>query len=156
MTIIWHLGTWRWTFLNHPWGKKERPSNIEESEVESKNPLLTLRQKTSFVVAHTNNVHELLECPICTNSMYLPIHQVPNLLFSLWVFFWGGLFFPLSLFLYLAYSASFVEEEEEHHYSMLIVVVAAPTHPISFFFLGMKTSRCRSRCDIKTYKKLQN
>jgi E3 ubiquitin-protein ligase SIAH1 len=22
-------------------------------------------------------VHELLECPVCTNSMYPPIHQVP-------------------------------------------------------------------------------
>jgi hypothetical protein len=52
----------------------DTPSNTEKSEVESKNPLLTLRQKTSFAAAHTNSVHELLECPICTNSMYPPIH----------------------------------------------------------------------------------
>jgi len=45
-----------------------------ESKVESKNPLLTLGRKTSFDVTHTNNVHELLECPVCTNSMYPPIH----------------------------------------------------------------------------------
>jgi E3 ubiquitin-protein ligase SIAH1 len=61
----------------------DTPSNTKESKVESKNPLLTLGRKTSFVVAHTGSVHELLECPICTNSMYPPIHQVPNLLFSL-------------------------------------------------------------------------
>ena len=24
----------------------------------------------------TSSVHELLECPVCTNSMYPPIHQV--------------------------------------------------------------------------------
>ncbi len=58
------------------------PSSTEESDVELKNPFLTLRRKTSFVATHSNIVHELLECPICTNSMYLPIHQIPNLLFS--------------------------------------------------------------------------
>ncbi|BBH07485.1 seven in absentia of Arabidopsis 2 [Prunus dulcis] len=26
----------------------------------------------------TNGVHELLECPVCTNLMYPPIHQCPN------------------------------------------------------------------------------
>lgn len=26
----------------------------------------------------TTSVHELLECPVCTNSMYPPIHQCPN------------------------------------------------------------------------------
>lgn len=26
--------------------------------------------------APATNVHELLECPVCTNSMYPPIHQV--------------------------------------------------------------------------------
>ncbi len=52
----------------------DTPSNTEESEVESKNPLLTLRRKTSSAAAHTSSVHELLECPICTNFMYPPIH----------------------------------------------------------------------------------
>lgn len=27
----------------------------------------------------TTSVHELLECPVCTNSMYPPIHQVCSL-----------------------------------------------------------------------------
>lgn len=27
-------------------------------------------------IAPATNVHELLECPVCTNSMYPPIHQV--------------------------------------------------------------------------------
>lgn len=30
----------------------------------------------------TTSVHELLECPVCTNSMYPPIHQVFSLLYS--------------------------------------------------------------------------
>ncbi|CAM6045659.1 unnamed protein product, partial [Sphagnum compactum] len=76
----------------------DTPSSTEESEVESKNPFLTLGRKTSSAVAHTNSVHELLECPVCTNSMYPPIHQVPNLLFSLLVVFWGVCSFP-SLYL---------------------------------------------------------
>jgi len=33
----------------------DTPSNIEELEVESKNPLLTLGRKTSSVVTHTNS-----------------------------------------------------------------------------------------------------
>ncbi len=60
----------------------DTPSSTEESEVESKNSLLTLGRNTSYVVAHTSSVHELLECLVCTNSMYPHIHQVPNLLFS--------------------------------------------------------------------------
>ena len=27
-------------------------------------------------IAPATSVHELLECPVCTNSMYPPIHQV--------------------------------------------------------------------------------
>ncbi|KAJ7959351.1 E3 ubiquitin-protein ligase [Quillaja saponaria] len=30
------------------------------------------------VIAPTTSVHELLECPVCTNSMYPPIHQCHN------------------------------------------------------------------------------
>ncbi|XP_020682759.1 E3 ubiquitin-protein ligase SINAT2 isoform X2 [Dendrobium catenatum] len=29
-------------------------------------------------LSSTSSVHELLECPICTNSMYPPIYQCPN------------------------------------------------------------------------------
>lgn len=29
------------------------------------------------------SVHELLECPVCTNSMYPPIHQVCDLVYTL-------------------------------------------------------------------------
>ena len=28
------------------------------------------------VISPVTSVHELLECPVCTNSMYPPIHQV--------------------------------------------------------------------------------
>ncbi len=36
----------------------------------------------------TTSVHELLECPVCTNSMYPPIHQVCALMgFAYWVQF---------------------------------------------------------------------
>jgi hypothetical protein len=114
----------------------DTPSSTEESEVESKNPLLTLGRKTSSAAAHTSSVHELLECPVCTNSMYPPIHQVPNLLFSLCVFFWGGLFFPLSLSLCSACSAGFVEEEEEHHCSSS----SHPPHPLAHFCFPTTTA----------------
>ncbi|RWV76856.1 hypothetical protein GW17_00062418, partial [Ensete ventricosum] len=30
----------------------------------------------SPVMSPATRVHELLECPVCTNSMYPPIHQV--------------------------------------------------------------------------------
>lgn len=30
----------------------------------------------SGLLPTTTSVHELLECPVCTNSMYPPIHQV--------------------------------------------------------------------------------
>ncbi|PIA25859.1 hypothetical protein AQUCO_10500002v1 [Aquilegia coerulea] len=29
-------------------------------------------------ISSTNGVHELLECPVCTKSMFPPIHQCPN------------------------------------------------------------------------------
>jgi E3 ubiquitin-protein ligase SIAH1 len=29
-----------------------------------------------LVISPATGVHELLECPVCTNSMYPPIHQV--------------------------------------------------------------------------------
>lgn len=35
-------------------------------------------------IGPATSVHELLECPVCTNSMYPPIHQV---CFSFWVSF---------------------------------------------------------------------
>jgi hypothetical protein len=131
--------------------ERDTPSNTKESKVESKNPLLTLGWKTSFVAAHTNSVHELLECLICTNFMYPPIHQVPNLLFFLWVFLGGVCYFPsIYLFVQLILLALWRKRRS------IIVVAVAPTHPISFFFLGTKTSRCRSKCGGKTYKKLQS
>lgn len=41
------------------------------------------------LISPATSVHELLECPVCTNSMYPPIHQVPFLsfLFCLLFFF---------------------------------------------------------------------
>jgi hypothetical protein len=144
-------GNLKMDILESPMREGDTPSSTEESKVESKNPLLTLEQNTSSVVAHTSSVHELLECLVCTNSMYPHIHQVPNLLFSLWVFFGGVLFFP-SVYL----SAQLIMLALWRKRRSIIVATTAPTHPISFFFLGTKTSRCRSRCDGRTYKKLQS
>ncbi len=125
--------------------EKDAPSSIEESEVESKNPLLTLGRKTSSVATHTNSVHELLECPVCTNSMYPPIHQVPNLLISLSVFCGGAFIFsPFYISTQLILLALWRKRKS------IIVAIATPTHPISFFFLGTKTLRCRSRCGGRT------
>lgn len=55
------------------------------SDIES--PSGTINEQPSIKKAHSSNngkpvisptsgVHELLECPVCTNSMYPPIHQV--------------------------------------------------------------------------------
>lgn len=35
-------------------------------------------------IAPATSVHELLECPVCTNSMYPPIHQVWFLFCLIW------------------------------------------------------------------------
>ncbi|RWW60536.1 hypothetical protein BHE74_00032471 [Ensete ventricosum] len=47
----------------------------------------------SPVMSPATRVHELLECPVCTNSMYPPIHQVglplldfPSVLTDCWGF----------------------------------------------------------------------
>jgi hypothetical protein len=78
------LGNLKMNILESPMREEgDTPSNKEESEVESNNPFLTLGRKTSFNVAHTSSVHEMLECPTCSNCMYPFIHQVANLLFSL-------------------------------------------------------------------------
>jgi hypothetical protein len=116
-------GNLKMDILESPMREKgDTPSNTEESEVESKNPLLTLGRKTSFAAAHTSSVHE------CWSVQYAPI--LCTLLFIrcpifyfLFEFFWGGLFFPLSLSFCSAYFVGFVEEEEEHHCS------SSSTHP---------------------------
>ncbi|CAM6040937.1 unnamed protein product [Sphagnum compactum] len=64
----------------------DTPSSIESSEVES--ALLSKATLTTTALGRKaaggapapphSNVHELLECPVCTNSMYPPIHQCPN------------------------------------------------------------------------------
>lgn len=47
------------THLHHPFSKPHsNHTNISSS------------------IAPATSVHELLECPVCTNSMYPPIHQV--------------------------------------------------------------------------------
>ncbi len=84
----------------------DTPSSIESSEVESallsKATLTTtaLGRKAAGAAAAPphSNVHELLECPVCTNSMYPPIHQVLlwSLFLSLFCFFFFLSFFPLS------------------------------------------------------------
>ena len=83
---------------------------IDEDEIQPHPPLFNIHSqfsssaKTSHNINHFTNhthnnnnnaplvppstsVHELLECPVCTNSMYPPIHQVLFLfsLFTFWV-----------------------------------------------------------------------
>lgn len=43
----------------------------------------------------TTSVHELLECPVCTNSMYPPIHQVCSFFDSIDLV---SSYFPFNLF----------------------------------------------------------
>jgi hypothetical protein len=59
----------------------DTPSSTEsetESGAVSKSTLTSVTRKAAGTPA--SSVHELLECPVCTNSMYPPIHQVghPN------------------------------------------------------------------------------
>jgi len=57
----------------------DTPSSTE-SETElgavTKSTLMVTRKAAG---TPASSVHELLECPVCTNSMYPPIHQVGNL-----------------------------------------------------------------------------
>jgi hypothetical protein len=57
----------------------DTPSSTEsetESGVTAKSTV-TVTRKAAGTPA--SSVHELLECPVCTNSMYPPIHQVCHL-----------------------------------------------------------------------------
>ena len=49
-------------------------SNVDLEALDAAKVFITAVAKTSL--APTSSVHELLECPVCTNSMYPPIHQV--------------------------------------------------------------------------------
>lgn len=53
----------------------------------------------SVINPGTTSVHELLECPVCTNSMYPPIHQVCS-------FFWNWFDGFLYLLLFFFFSLS--------------------------------------------------
>ncbi|KMZ74915.1 E3 ubiquitin-protein ligase SINAT2 [Zostera marina] len=61
------------------------PSNQDSSPIgsstESENSQLSKKIASSVSklgLSSTGSMHELLECPVCTNSMYPPIHQCPN------------------------------------------------------------------------------
>jgi hypothetical protein len=59
-----------------PMREGDTPSSTEseaESNVLPKNTLALARKAAG---TPASSVHELLECPVCTNSMYPPIHQV--------------------------------------------------------------------------------
>lgn len=43
-------------------------------------------------ITPTTSVHELLECPVCTNSMYPPIHQVSSSFSVIFRFFFPIVF----------------------------------------------------------------
>lgn len=64
---------------------------MESSSVDSTLSSLTMMDEDEHIIPHqfssiaklhnngpgsTTSVHELLECPVCTSSMYPPIHQV--------------------------------------------------------------------------------
>lgn len=66
------------------------PSNQDSSPIgsstESENSQLSKKIASSVSklgLSSTGSMHELLECPVCTNSMYPPIHQVISLDFKL-------------------------------------------------------------------------
>ncbi|KAF4371121.1 hypothetical protein F8388_020848 [Cannabis sativa] len=51
-------------------------SNLELRNSPFKKGVLTLSENIG--IASNNDVHELLECPVCMNLMYPPIHQCPS------------------------------------------------------------------------------
>ena len=56
---------------------------IYEEEIHQHLQFSSLVKSQNNVVVQENSptsVHELLECPVCTNSMYPPIHQVCHFL----------------------------------------------------------------------------
>ena len=48
--------------------------DVDADAIAAAKGFITAVTKTGL--APTSSVHELLECPVCTNSMYPPIHQV--------------------------------------------------------------------------------
>lgn len=63
----------------------------------------------------TGSVHELLECPVCTNSMYPPIHQVLMCGFH---FFHEGLFVCWKFISMCLYSPNFLTSTRRLHYEL--------------------------------------
>ncbi|KAG2680842.1 hypothetical protein I3843_11G117300 [Carya illinoinensis] len=55
---------------------------IDEEEIQHDHQFESLLKSRNNVVppapSRSTSVHELLECPVCTNSMYPPIHQCQN------------------------------------------------------------------------------
>lgn len=54
-------------------------SQYSSSKIPNNNNNINISSSNNDGVAaihSTTSVHELLECPVCTNSMYPPIHQV--------------------------------------------------------------------------------
>jgi hypothetical protein len=58
-----------------PSRKSETPSNVSDVEAIFM-PKIALAGSGKAGASPASSVHELLECPVCTNSMYPPIHQV--------------------------------------------------------------------------------
>ena len=84
-------------------------------------------------IAPATSVHELLECPVCTNSMYPPIHQVFLQFHYIFVYcnFGGFAFFFLLILL-------FVIDFVEFDWSMISNRFALHLNGISLFFVAMK------------------
>ncbi|KAK8692757.1 hypothetical protein V6N13_070364 [Hibiscus sabdariffa] len=53
-----------------------KPHTAAKNGADNANNISSIGSPTAIVPA--SSVNELLECPVCTNSMYPPIHQCPN------------------------------------------------------------------------------
>lgn len=107
----------------------DTPSSIESSEVES--ALLSKATLTTTAIGRKaaggaaapphSNVHELLECPVCTNSMYPPIHQV-----LLWSLFLS----PFCFFLFVCFFLSIVRSCWDSFclFASLLALGSLPAH----------------------------
>jgi E3 ubiquitin-protein ligase SIAH1 len=67
----------------HPYPKSSSGVTVNVGVVAGANGTATGAIAGGPMMPPATSVHELLECPVCTNSMYPPIHQVCNLVYTL-------------------------------------------------------------------------
>lgn len=82
------------------------PHPHHHSEFSSSKPRNGATNMGPTAIAPATSVHELLECPVCTNSMYPPIHQV-NFFFFFFFSNFRLIYVVLYIIFVIVYEVSF-------------------------------------------------